>query len=147
MEIIINICKYIIVLICITNHNTNAQSYFFTPEQSNAILENLNKPKEKRKDKKKKIIKKIEYKLSGICYMSPDNWIVWINGQAYNKIGQYNHFSIDEVSQDSVTITTSDCKTIHLSVKCEDNIQKNKTNIDKYINIEENKEQNKRKSK
>lgn len=143
MWIIINIFEYIIILICINDQNTNAQSYFFTPEQSNYILENLNKPKEKRKDKKKKIIKRIEYKLSGICYISQDNWIVWINSQAYNKIGQYNYFSIDEVSQDSVTITTPDCKTIHLSVKCEDNIQKNKDNIDKYINITENKRESK----
>ena len=101
--------------------NNNTQSYFFTKEQSEAILENLKKPKDNKKEykKKKKLIKK-EYKLSGILWSEEnEKWTVWINGNAYTKIGQYNDFSIDEVTKSSVTITTSDCKTIHLSVKCD----------------------------
>ena len=118
-NILIHSNIYKILLITFTiNQITNSQSLFFTQEQSNAILEKLNKPKEKRK--KKKIRRRIEYKVSGICYLSQNNWIVWINGKAYSKIGQYNHFSIDAVSRNSVTITTSDCKTMHLRVKCED---------------------------
>ena len=121
--------NFIILLITlIINQNTNSQSYFFTQEESDAILENLNKPK--RKIKKKHIKKKMEYKLSGICYSEPNKWTVWINDEPYNKIGQYQHFSIDEVSPDRVTITTNDCKTIHLSVTCDDNKSKNIKSID-----------------
>lgn len=112
-----NIYKLLLIILLI-NQIANAQSLFFNQEQSNAILENLNKPKEKRK--KKKVKRRVEYKVSGICYLSQSNWIVWINGKAYSRIGQYNHFSIDSVSKNSVTITTSDCKTMHLRVKCED---------------------------
>ena len=114
-------CKYkiyvnfiILFIILFVNQNTTSQSYFFNQEQSDAILEHLNKPKEKHT--KKRIKRKIEYKLSGICYLGPNDWIVWLNGKAYNKIGQYQYFSIDEVSSDTVTITTNDCKTIHLNV-------------------------------
>ena len=113
-----NIYKILLIILFINQTVSSQHSLFFTQEQSNAILENLNKPKEKRK--KKKIKRTREYKLSGICYLSQDNWIVWINGKAYSKIGQYNHFSIDDVSRDSVTITTSNCKTMHLKVKCKD---------------------------
>lgn len=120
----------VLLIIFIMNQITNSKSHFFTQEQSTAILEKLHKSKEKRK--KKKIKRRIEYKVSGICYLSQNNWIVWINGKAYSKIGQYSNFSIDAVSKDSVTITTSDCKTMHLRVKCEDSnkiIQKNSKEI------------------
>ena len=122
VKLIINqykVINTILVFSCIIHQITNAHSYFFNEEQSNAILEHLNKPKVKIKKKKKR--NKIEYKISGICYLGPSNWIVWINNTAYTKIGQYSNFSIDEVHPNGVTITTNDCKTMHLSVTCENN--------------------------
>lgn len=114
----------IILMIHLPLYSQN-KSYFFTNEQSDAILDKLNnKNKINKKRNKKKII---EYKLSGICYLSIYNWVVWINGQSYNKIGQYSQFSIDEVTPDSVTITTLDCKTIHLTVKCDNTCVISKT--------------------
>lgn len=107
------------------------KSYFFTNEQSNAILDKLNNHKVKKKRNKRK---PIEYKLSGICYLSTDNWVVWINGQSYNRIGQYSQFSIDEVTPDSVTITTLDCKTIHLTVKCDNTITMSRNTGNSNIN-------------
>lgn len=57
-------------------------------------------------------------KLSGIFFIDESNWTVWINGTPYSSIGQQEDFSIDEVSEDSVLITTSEGNTIKLSVRC-----------------------------
>lgn len=57
-------------------------------------------------------------KLSGIFFIDESNWTVWINGKAYSAVGQQGDFSIDEVSENEVTITTSDGNTIKLSVSC-----------------------------
>ena len=55
-------------------------------------------------------------KLSGIFFVDEQNWTVWIDGNPYSEIGQHENFSIDEVSESEVTITTSDGDTSILSV-------------------------------
>lgn len=120
--------QYACIILCFlfTPLYSQNKSYFFTNEQSNEILNKIINPTKSNKKKKKR--KRVEYKLSGICYLSQHSWTVWINGQTYNKIGQYTDFSIDEVTSDSVTITTLDCKTIHLTVRC-DACEANTNNI------------------
>ena len=129
--------------------NDNITSYFFSKEQEDAILDNLNKMKNNHKIKTKQNKNKIEYKVGGICYLSPTNWTIWINGKSYNKIGQYKDFSIDAVSYDGATITTLDGKTIHLTVKCDEYYQNNKaettdqnTKNDEHSLTANNQEQN-----
>ena len=58
------------------------------------------------------------FKLSGIFFIDEANWTIWLNGKAYSAIGQQGDFSIDEVSENEVTITNSDGNTIKLSVSC-----------------------------
>lgn len=55
-------------------------------------------------------------KLSGIFFIDEQNWTVWIDGNPYSEIGQHENFSIDEVSESEVIITTSDGDTSILSV-------------------------------
>ncbi len=55
-------------------------------------------------------------KLSGIFFVDEQNWTIWINSKPYSEIGQHEDFSIDEVSESEVTITTSDGDAIILSV-------------------------------
>ncbi len=74
-------------------------SYFFSDKESNAIL-NQNLPK---KTDKKPV--EVIYKLSGILFISPNNWTVWINDKPYSSTGQYKEFSINFVSSCSVKIT------------------------------------------
>lgn len=59
-----------------------------------------------------------DLKLSGIFFIDDDNWTVWINDSAYSSIGQQGDFSIDEVSESEVVLTTKDGNSIHLSVNC-----------------------------
>jgi hypothetical protein len=55
-------------------------------------------------------------KLSGILYVNEDNWTVWIDDIPYSSIGQKDEFSIDEVTEDSVSLTMRDGATINISV-------------------------------
>ncbi|MDR2458759.1 MAG: hypothetical protein LBD43_01540 [Holosporales bacterium] len=59
-------------------------------------------------------------KLSGILYIDEDNWTVWIDGMPYSSIGQKDEFSIDEVTEDSVSLTMQDGSTINMSVNHND---------------------------
>ena len=132
---------FIILSITIVNgEENNWISPFFTEEQSNAIIENLKKMSSNNVIKNKQNKNKIEYKLDGICYSSPDNWTVWINGKSYNKVGWYKEFSIDEVLPDSITITTADSQTLYLSVRSEE--VSNKNNISENNNHDTKDEQN-----
>lgn len=96
------------------------QSYFFSDKESNAILsiltENKNKTKNKHRNVPLKKDKELTYKLSGILFVNPHNWTVWINGKAYHSINQYKDFYINRVSRCSVLITCRDGNTLKLSL-------------------------------
>lgn len=69
--------------------------------------------------KQKKKLKKTNsknFKVSGIFFIDELNWTAWINDEVYSSIGQKGDFSIDEVSENSVILTTSDGDTIEISV-------------------------------
>jgi hypothetical protein len=58
-------------------------------------------------------------KISGIMYVDELNWTVWINGAPYLEAGQYDGFSIDEVTSNEVTITKQDGTTTVMGVSSE----------------------------
>lgn len=85
-------------------------SFFMTKEESHNILNFINS---RGKNDKKEVE---NLKLSGIFYMDENNWTVWINNEAYSTIGQQTYFSIDEVSENNVSVTLQDGTTLCLSV-------------------------------
>ncbi len=67
----------------------------------------------------KKKVQKINnehLKVSGIFFIDESNWTVWINDESYSSIGQKEDFSIDEVSENNVILTTSEGNTLEISV-------------------------------
>ena len=56
-------------------------------------------------------------KLSGIFFIDDQNWTIWLNNTAYSEYGQYENFSIDDVSEFEVTITNSDNEIVTLFVQ------------------------------
>ena len=59
----------------------------------------------------------VTFKLSGIFFIDEMNWTIWLNGMPYSEAGQHGNFSIDEVSETEVIITTSSGETFVLSVE------------------------------
>ena len=88
------------------------QSFFMDDEDSEIALEMA------KKSENTENIDNDNLELSGIFFIDETSWTVWINGIPYSSIGQHGDFSIDEVSEDSVSITNSEGEVIKLSVKC-----------------------------
>ena len=95
----------VLVNACVANTAVTSDSYFYNLQESKVILESLI-PKKTHK----------VYKISGIFYLSSDNWIVWINDKAYTSVGQQTDFAIDEVSENSVILSFEDGRTVKLNV-------------------------------
>ncbi|MDR1333127.1 MAG: hypothetical protein LBJ69_01860 [Holosporales bacterium] len=105
------ISKIGLLLAVILNMVTSqARTIFMSPEESELVLRSIEKRKAVHPSKHMK-------KLSGILYVDEDNWTVWIDGTPYSSIGQHEEFSIDEVTEDNVSLTMSDGSTTVLSVE------------------------------
>ena len=87
-------------------------SYFFSNKESEAILNQNSSKKEKSGEE----TKKITYKLSGILFVSPRNWTVWINDKPYSSLGYYGEFSINSVSSNSVKLTLLNGRSVTLQL-------------------------------
>ena len=85
-------------------------SYFFSDKESKAILNQTATEKTKGKSAK------TTYKLSGILFITPKNWTVWINDKPYSSVGQYEDFSINFVSKQCVNLTINNGSSITLSL-------------------------------
>lgn len=93
----------------------NPVSYFFSDKESKAILSQIEHP-QKAKNKTLQKNNKGKYKLSGILFVTPSNWTVWINDKPYHSRGQYNEFTITAVSNHFVIINCNDGDEIKLSL-------------------------------
>ncbi len=87
--------------------NSCFSSIFFTNEESKAI---------KRSTFKNRNVKDKQYILSCIIFNNTDDWIVWINGKKYTKLGVYDDFSIEKVDKNRVTIKLGNGKQNILTV-------------------------------
>ena len=127
-----NLYKIAVVILCISNSvlshvacsdTRTAQiskedspvSYFFSDKESKAILLQIDSP-QKAKNKALEKNNRGKYKLSGILFINPSNWTVWINGKPYHSRGQTNEFTITAVSNHSVLINCNDGNEIKLSL-------------------------------
>lgn len=118
MQIILQIIIFIIIL---TPDVFSTDSFFMNDEQSKLIMNMINE----RQNSKQPESRNKPLILSGIFYIDEEHWTIWINNNQYTSIGQNDDFSIDEVTEDSVTITLLDGQTIILTVS--DNIEVSKS--------------------
>jgi hypothetical protein len=63
--------------------------------------------------------KQAKHRISGIFFVNDSTWTVWIDNVPYSSPGQKEDFSIDEVSEDSVTLTMNDGITIDICVNAD----------------------------
>lgn len=114
MQIILQI---IIIIVALTSDGFSINSFFMNDAQSKLIMNMINEQQNSKQpeSRNKTLI------LSGIFYIDEEHWTIWINNNQYTSIGQNDDFSIDEVTEDSVTITLLDGQTIILTVS--DNIE------------------------
>ena len=108
-----NFSKIIIsiqALIC--NTLCEETSFFLNDEDSKKALIYA----KQQSDTQQEIKDSHNFKLSGIFFIDDQNWTVWINDKPYSTIGIHGDFSIDEVNEQYVTVTTSDGDTVTLTV-------------------------------
>ena len=106
--------KAIICLMLSQCCHPSQSSFFMTEKESAKVLNFINS---KNTEKPQKVVlPKRDLKISGIFYVDNNTWTVWINDIAYSTIGQQVDFSIDEVSENSVSLTLQDGATLCLSV-------------------------------
>ena len=84
-------------------------------EKESAKILNFINSKNTEKPQKASLPKR-DLTISGIFYVDHNTWTIWINDIAYSTIGQQADFSIDEVSENSVSLTLQDGVTLCLSV-------------------------------
>lgn len=107
-----NISKIIVAISAITNIAfCETQESFFMNDSDSKKAIFLAKQYEKSDTNEDN-----NFKLSGIFFIDEMNWTIWLNGTPYSEIGQHGNFSIDEVSDNEVIITTSSGETFALSV-------------------------------
>ena len=92
-----------------------SQTSFFMSEKESAKILNFINSKNTEKPQKASLPKR-DLTISGIFYVDHNTWTIWINDIAYSTIGQQADFSIDEVSENSVSLTLQDGVTLCLSV-------------------------------
>ena len=107
-----NISKGIVTIIILGSISIAEEitSFFMDDEDSTRALRLA-------KQTKKEVLKNDELKLSGIFFIDEQNWTVWLNGVAYSEYGQHENFSIDEVSENAIIITTAEGNAITLTVE------------------------------
>lgn len=88
-------------------------SFFMTEDQSKMILFQL-------QDSKGIQSSDNSLKLRGIFYIDEENWTIWINDISYSTPGKHDLFSIDAVSENSVSLTLSNGSSVVLEVAEED---------------------------
>ena len=108
-----NISKGVIVIIILNTISVAEEitSFFMDNEDSKKALLFA------KQSNNEKTQKHTELKLSGIFFIDEQNWTIWLNGVAYSEYGQHENFSIDEVSESKITVTTSDGDILILAVK------------------------------
>ena len=108
-----NISKGVIVIIILNTISVAEEitSFFMDNEDSKKALLFA------KQSNNEKTQKHTELKLSGIFFIDEQNWTIWLNGVAYSEYVQHENFSIDEVSESKITVTTSDGDILILAVK------------------------------
>jgi hypothetical protein len=71
------------------------------------------------KHNNKKSEKHSKHKISGIFFMDDLTWTVWIDNVPYSSVGQKEEFSLDEVSEEKVTLTMNDGTTSEIFVNAD----------------------------
>ncbi len=108
-----------LVILAIIWSNFAVSSSFFMNEEESRVIKNF---VENKQLEEVKSIDESALKISGICYVSEEDWIVWINGVGYSTIGQHGNFSIDAVCEDSVTISFQNGITSVLNVSTDSSV-------------------------
>jgi hypothetical protein len=91
------------------NTNQTLGHIFMTDKESEKVLSIA-------KQKNQKSFKRCGHKISGIFFVDDSTWTVWIDNVPYSSIGQKEEFSIDEVSEEKVVLTTNDGFTLDIYV-------------------------------
>jgi hypothetical protein len=104
-----------IVSLALTTLSFSQDSFLLSEEESKEVQEILSAAKQ-RANGDKEDMELNNLKVSGILYVDSDNWIIWINGKSYSSIGEHSNFSIDSVSEDTVTLSLKDGSTRPLTV-------------------------------